>query len=96
MSSSELRAQLRRPRLACEPGWNGAGLWWKGVGEGRCGPEVLDQGHDGALGLGVAFNVALRGLNRAVSGQELHVAQAPARDRQLAGRLGDKGAPARV
>ena len=61
---------------------------WEGRGVG----PLLDQGHQPALCLGIAVDVALRCLNRAMASEELHIPQATAGQSDLAGRLGNEAA----
>ena len=58
-----------------------------------CSPR-LDQRHQPALSLSVTIDVALRRLDRAMASEQLHIAQAPAGQSDLAGRLGDEAASA--
>ena len=64
--------------------------------EGRGRSPRLDQRHQPALSLSVTIDVALRRLNRAMASQKLNIAQAAAGQRDLAGRLSDEAASARV
>src|SRR4051794_10193781 len=54
----------------------------------------LDQRHEPALGLGVAIDVALRRLNRAMASEKLNIPQTAAGQSNLAGRLSDEAASA--
>jgi hypothetical protein len=57
---------------------------------------ALEQSHEAALGYAVAFDIALGGVDRPVTGQELHVPErSPCPVHQL-GSVGDEGTPPRV
>ena len=71
---------------------------WNHIGVARSSQTwvelVSHQMHQVALGVGVAFNVALGGLHAGVPGQLLHIADTPADFGHFPRRPGNKGASA--